>query len=36
MIVGSNPLETQTNLFLNRMVPGMQGGARAIIVEGRR
>ncbi|ETX27062.1 arsenate reductase (azurin) large subunit [Roseivivax isoporae] len=36
MIVGANPLETQTNLFLNHMVPGMQGGARAIIVDPRR
>lgn len=36
MIVGANPLETQTNLFLNHMVPGMQAGARAIIVDPRR
>ena len=28
MIVGANPMETQTNLFLNHMVPGMQGGAK--------
>ncbi|MEM8659135.1 MAG: arsenate reductase (azurin) large subunit, partial [Pseudomonadota bacterium] len=36
MIVGANPLECQTNLFLNHMVPGMQGGAKAIIVDPRR
>ncbi|MEM8635853.1 MAG: arsenate reductase (azurin) large subunit [Pseudomonadota bacterium] len=36
MIVGANPLETQTNLFLNHMVPGMQGGARVVIVDPRR
>ena len=36
MIVGANPLETQTNLFLNHMVPGMQGGARAIVIDPRR
>ena len=36
MIVGANPLETQTNLFLNHMVPGMQGGAKVIIVDPRR
>ncbi len=36
MIVGANPLETQTNLFLNHMVPGMRGGARVVIVDPRR
>jgi arsenite oxidase large subunit len=36
MIVGANPLETQTNLFLNHMVPGMQGGARVVIIDPRR
>jgi arsenite oxidase large subunit len=36
MIVGANPLETQTNLFLNHMVPGMRNGARVIFVDPRR
>lgn len=36
MIVGANPLETQTNLFLNHMVPGMRDGARVIVVDPRR
>ncbi|MBY8977129.1 arsenate reductase (azurin) large subunit [Rhodobacteraceae bacterium NNCM2] len=36
MLVGANPLETQTNLFLNHMVPGMQGGAKVILVDPRR
>ncbi|NQV83091.1 MAG: arsenate reductase (azurin) large subunit [Rhodospirillales bacterium] len=36
MIVGANPLETQTNLFLNHMVPGVQNGAKVIVVEPRR
>jgi len=36
MIVGANPLETQTNLFLNHMVPGMRNGAKMIVVEPRR
>jgi arsenite oxidase large subunit len=36
MIVGANPLETQTNLFLNHMVPGMQAGAKVIIIDPRR
>lgn len=35
-IVGANPLETQTNLFLNHMVPGMRNGARFIMVDPRR
>ncbi|MDF0602897.1 arsenate reductase (azurin) large subunit [Psychromarinibacter sp. C21-152] len=36
MIVGANPLECQTNLFLNHMVPGMRGGAKVVIVDPRR
>ena len=36
VIVGANPLETQTNLFLNHMVPGMRNGARFIMVDPRR
>jgi arsenite oxidase large subunit len=36
MLVGANPLETQTNLFLNHMVPGMRGGAKVIVVDPRR
>ena len=36
MVVGANPLETQTNLFLNHMVPGMRNGARFIMVDPRR
>ncbi len=35
-IAGANPLETQTNLFLNHMVPGMRNGARFILVDPRR
>jgi len=35
-IVGANSLETQTNLFLNHMVPGMRNGARFIMVDPRR
>jgi arsenite oxidase large subunit len=35
-IVGANPLETQTNLFLNHMMPGMRRGARVIVVDPRR
>ena len=35
-LVGANPLETQTNLFLNHMVPGMRKGAKVIIVDPRR
>lgn len=35
-VVGANPLETQTNLFLNHMVPGMWNGARFIMVDPRR
>ena len=36
MIVGANPLETQTNLFLNHMRTGMENGARFIMVDPRR
>jgi arsenite oxidase large subunit len=36
LLVGANPLETQTNLFLNHMVPGMRGGAKVVIVDPRR
>ena len=36
MIVGANPLETQTNLFLNHIVPALRNGARVIIVDPRR
>jgi len=35
-VVGANPMETQTNLFLNHMVKGMQQGARFIMVDPRR
>lgn len=35
-LIGANPLETQTNLFLNHMVPGMRNGARVLIVDPRR
>jgi arsenite oxidase large subunit len=35
-LVGANPLETQTNLFLNHMVPGMRNGAKVIVVDPRR
>ena len=35
-LIGANPLETQTNLFLNHMVPGMRDGARVVIVDPRR
>ena len=35
-VVGANPLETQTNLFLNHMVPGMRNGARFIMIDPRR
>ena len=36
LVIGANPLETQTNLFLNHMVPGMRNGAKFIIVDPRR
>lgn len=35
-IVGANSMETQTNLYLNHMVPGLQGGARMVVVDPRR
>ena len=35
-IVGANPMECQTNLFLNHMVKGMQNGARVVISDPRR
>lgn len=33
---GANPLECQTNVFLNHMVPGMRNGAKFILVDPRR
>ena len=36
MLVGTNPMECQTNLFLNHMVKGMQNGAKVIVVDPRR
>lgn len=36
VLVGTNPMECQTNLFLNHMVPGMRKGARVVIVDPRR
>ena len=35
-MIGANSLETQTNLFLNHMVPGMRNGARFVSVDPRR
>ena len=35
-MVGANSMETQTNLFLNHMVKGLQSGARFIAVDPRR
>ena len=35
-MVGANSMETQTNLFLNHMVKGLQGGAKFIAVDPRR
>jgi len=35
-MVGANSLETQTNLFLNHMVPGIRNGAKFIMVDPRR
>jgi arsenite oxidase large subunit len=35
-LIGANPIETQTNLFLNHMMPGMRNGARVVIVDPRR
>ncbi len=36
LLVGTNPMECQTNLFLNHMVKGMQNGAKMIVVDPRR
>jgi hypothetical protein len=36
LLVGTNPMECQTNLFLNHMVKGMQNGAKVIVVDPRR
>jgi len=36
VMVGGNSLETQTNLFLNHMVPGLRNGAKMVIVDPRR
>ncbi|PVB60958.1 arsenate reductase (azurin) large subunit [Labrenzia sp. 011] len=35
-LIGANPLETQSNLFLNHMVPGIRNGAKVVIVDPRR
>jgi len=35
-VVGANPMECQTNLYLNHMVKGLQNGARFIMVDPRR
>ncbi|MDO6731439.1 arsenate reductase (azurin) large subunit [Marinovum sp. 2_MG-2023] len=35
-MVGANSMETQTNLYLNHMVPGLQNGARMVVVDPRR
>ncbi len=35
-MIGANSLETQTNLFLNHMVPGLRNGAKFICVDPRR
>ncbi len=35
-LIGANSIETQTNLFLNHMVPGMQNGAKVVVVDPRR
>ena len=34
-LIGANPLETQTNLFLNHMIPGIRKGAKVIVVDPR-
>ncbi|MCB6178770.1 arsenate reductase (azurin) large subunit [Rhodobacter sp. Har01] len=36
VLAGTNPMECQTNLFLNHMVKGMQNGAKVVIVDPRR
>lgn len=35
-MLGANSMETQTNLYLNHMVPGLQGGAKMVVVDPRR
>lgn len=35
-LVGTNPMECQTNLFLNHMAKGMQNGAKVVISDPRR
>jgi arsenite oxidase large subunit len=35
-IVGANPMETQTNLYLNHMLKGLRNGARMVVVDPRR
>ncbi|WP_104016979.1 arsenate reductase (azurin) large subunit [Roseovarius nitratireducens] len=35
-MIGANSMETQTNLYLNHMVPGLQNGAKFIMVDPRR
>ena len=35
-LIGGNPMETQSNLFLNHWVPGMRNGAKVVVVEPRR
>ncbi|MGC9369753.1 MAG: arsenate reductase (azurin) large subunit [Paracoccaceae bacterium] len=35
-MVGANSMETQTNLYLNHMVPGLQNGAKMVVVDPRR
>ncbi len=35
-LIGANSLETQTNLFLNHMVPGIRKGAHVVVVDPRR
>ena len=35
-LIGGNPLETQTNLFLNHWVKGMRNGTKVVIVDPRR
>ncbi len=35
-LIGANSIETQTNLFLNHMMPGMQNGAKVVVVDPRR
>ena len=35
-LIGANSLETQSNLFLNHMVPGMRKGSKVIVVDPRR